>query len=721
MPKRHLFLFALLFLALSAGVLHSRAVSQAIGSAEGANYLSYLPIVARPYEPQWLGPDGGSIVCLAISPSNPNIMYAGTWGAGVHRSTDGGITWKQVNQGLPSLNINALAVDPLDPNVVYAGPYRYQLYKSINGGQSWFAISSGIQAQAIVYSIAIDPFNPNRLYAATRGISNNGAPPWNGRVYRSTDGGASWSESLVNVGGALQQDWAYSLAINPANPNEIFAAMHEYGVYKSVNAGASWVASNGIGDGVITDLSGRSIAFNRQDTRWLFLGVWHGDTVFITDNSGTKWARYNKDVNSNPITPAVYNLAVDPLNPYNVYLATWDYNGVLKSFDSTYRWRSAGLAQDQIYTVAVKPDDPAVVFAGTYGDGLYRSANYAASWAHSQAGITNTSVRDLVVMPDGSIYAAIDNGGVSRLLAQGQPWQDFMTGLPDKKIHDLARSPSKPNRIFAATNSAGLYYADIGETSGWVRVPLDLPTSSLSVDLFDANHPFADRQDLEAETDPSLQFDMFMPLAAEVNAPVLTMTFAPSNANIAYLGVAAGNTPNAAIYRSTNGGMTWAPTKLYNRNVWALAVSPQNSNLVYAASASSGTIFVSTDGGSSWSETYLPPWGIYSLAISASDPNRVYAGTNDGVYVRVGGGNWTRLGLTGISVPVLAADPVKPNTLYAGTNRGVYVSFDAGLNWSDAQPYLPNDTIQAIAFDPSDPHYVYFGTLVRGTAKFFYP
>jgi photosystem II stability/assembly factor-like uncharacterized protein len=706
---------ALILVAFS--FYHSLASQQAVDYP----FAAYLPLISRPSDPQWLGPEGGSVVCLAISPTNPGVMYAGTWGAGVYKSADGGFTWAQVNQGLPNLLINALAVDPQNPNVVYAAPYQAQLYKSTNAGESWFLASTGIQAGAVTYSIAIDPTDSNKVYLATRGISQqvNNRTNWNGRIYRSTDAGATWLESLVDVGGKDYQDWAYSLAINPQSPNEIFAAVHEHGVYKSSNSGLHWATANqGIfrePDGMI---SGRTIAYNPLNPRWLFFGVWHGDGVYITDNGATSWARYNEG----SAGAQVFDIEVNPQNPLNIFLATYNFMGVRRSSDIHYVWYSAGLEQDRIYTVAVNPQSPAIVFAGTNGDGLYRSTNSASSWYQSQAGITNTSVRDLLVQPNAnkSLYASITNKGIYRLPAVGQAWEEFNLNLGDLVVHDLERSPNNPNLLFAATHSAGLSYVDTSLTNRWERASLTLPASVQPVYLYGPNHPFADRAALESEVEPSLRSHLPLPQVGSALLPVMDLAFAPSNGNIAYLGVYAEGAGTTAVYKSLDGGFTWSATNLNAHNIESLAVNPINPEVVYAATEVPGLVMLSTNGGSSWQASSLPPVTLYNLAISASNPNRVFAGTSDGVFTYINH-VWTQVGLAGIPVTILAPDPIRPDAIWAGSNQGVRVSFNAGQDWYDPLTFLSPDTLQSITFDPLEPAFIYFGTLGRGAVKYYYP
>src|SRR4030042_19286 len=238
---------------------------------------TYLPIISQNTR-GWIGPYGGYIVSTSIDPSNPKVLYAGTWGSGVFKSQDGGQSWQPANHNLDNFYINSLAIDPTHPSTIYAGTYKNQVYKSKDGGNTWIWSGTGMQAQAVVYTIAIDPLASSTLYAGTRGISNNGNPPWNGVVYKSVDAGHSWDPVLVDVGGEGAQDWIYSLAINPKYSNNIYAASHEHGPYHSSDYGVSWYA---IHDG-INDDSGRAIIISPDisDTTTLFYGGWHYDKVF---------------------------------------------------------------------------------------------------------------------------------------------------------------------------------------------------------------------------------------------------------------------------------------------------------------------------------------------------------------------------------------------------------------------------------------------------------
>jgi photosystem II stability/assembly factor-like uncharacterized protein len=694
---------------------------------------AYLPVVSRIDPPKWIGPDGGSIVCLAISPSYPNVIYAGTWGAGVYKTTNSGESWTPVNAGLPVLEINALAVDPQNPNVAYAGPYKQGLFKTVNGGASWFWVSSGLQAEANVYAIGVDPVVTSRLYIGTRGVAVKIEDPdiyrWNGVVYKSSDGGGSWKSVLANAGGTDFQDWAYDIAIHPYATNLVMLAMHEYGVRRSTDYGDSF---DSIYSGLIMEenpphpgLSGRAIVFNQSPSPDLaYYGVWHGAGAFRSTDAGQNWQHIGLNGTK------VYQMAVDPGSPNTAYAATWNNNGVLKTIDSGDHWNPAGdLSQNQLYTVEVNPNASNTVFVGTLGDGLYWSTNGGSSWSHRQNGIWNTSVNSVLVQPDAAktVYTSTFGGGVSRLPDPEGNWQEFNQGLPEKGLYGLVRSPSNPDLLYALTSKSGLYWRDTSTSSNWTSTGSGLPAADpLAAPLYSPDHPFASREDVEAEVEtvPEAAYDISLPEATTATTSLLTMTFAPSNSNIAYLGTA-----NAGVYSRSDGEVNWVAKGLSSHAVWSIAVSPQNSLILYAAarlvtnpvSPQPDIVYYSINGGMSWVETFLPRPVVYTVYFSPQDAQRVYTGTDNGVYKQVSGGAWTQSGLAGKAVTMLAAHPSRANTLLAGTTSGVYITNDNGQTWQPILPELINYTIQSIAFDPENEHMTYFGTTTNGVSLAYVP
>ncbi|MEI6205239.1 MAG: FG-GAP-like repeat-containing protein [Desulfuromonadales bacterium] len=178
---------------------------------------------------QSIGPFGGTVYTIAIDRSNPQTLYAGTWGGGVFKSTNGGSSWSAINSGLTKSTINALAIDPSTPQTVYAGTWGGGVFKSTNGGSSWSAVNSGL-TNSNVSSLALDPSTPQTVYAGTSG----------GGVFKSTNGGSSWS--AVNSG--LTNSYVRSLAIDPSTPQTVYAGTNGASVFKTIDTSAPTITSS---------------------------------------------------------------------------------------------------------------------------------------------------------------------------------------------------------------------------------------------------------------------------------------------------------------------------------------------------------------------------------------------------------------------------------------------------------------------------------------------
>jgi photosystem II stability/assembly factor-like uncharacterized protein len=669
-------------------------------------YKLNLPLLFRAPLPDWVGPFGGNVVVIAPDPNNANIVYAGTWGAGVLKSTDGGLSWLPSRGGLWNLRINSLTVDPTNSAVLYAGTYGDGVFKSTNAGLTWAQSNSGVQAGAIVYTIAVDPETPSRVYIGTRGDNITGANPWKGILYKSDNGGASWRAVLENVGGTDQQDWIYSIAVLPRDPNLILAASHEHGPYRSTNYGDTWAAaSNGISDG-----SGRSVVFNPllRLPSTAYFAVWHRTGLFKTTNDANAWSLNTNGINNTK----VYGLAIDRNDPAHLYAATFiasagDPGGVLHSADSGQSWKQAGLQGLSIYSVAVNPADGNILYTGTVGAGAYRSADRGASWQANNTGLSVFSVSTLLVAPGSSdtLYAATN--GVQRSVDKGLTWVPLGYGLPYSTVNALLFHPSNPNLLYALTDSAGLYRIDI-TSGGWARLASITSGSTLqnASGVLYPTGPLAQPDPLrEIDPDESLAAQPQNEMQTLPNAPLLAMAFAPSSNPIQYIG-----TSGSGVYRTWDNGENWYAAGLAGQTVWSLAVDPANYNKVYAATAAPGTVKLTTDGGLTWTDTTLPGLTPYALAYSPIDPTVLYVGTSSGLYQSTAGGSWTPAGLSGKMVTAITPHPTRAGLLFAGTSAGAYISTDGGVTWAAGPAGLAEMGIKSITINPNDKITVYFAT-----------
>ncbi len=191
------------------------------------------------------------VTSIIIDPVSPSTLYANSYD-GIYKSIDGGENWKQIINGLsiPSIGdtpyVTKLAFDPNNSSTIYAATEYEGVFKSTNGGNSWSAINNGLPITSpnqylSLFSLAVDPLNSNNLYI--------GSDTYNASLlYKSNNGGSSWSGS--DAGLPKRSDFPNSylsvnaLAVNPATPSIVYAGLSVGGVYKSADGGATWSAAN---------------------------------------------------------------------------------------------------------------------------------------------------------------------------------------------------------------------------------------------------------------------------------------------------------------------------------------------------------------------------------------------------------------------------------------------------------------------------------------------
>jgi photosystem II stability/assembly factor-like uncharacterized protein len=663
-------------------------------------FQRYLPIIARGMGLTQLGLEGGSITAFAASPSSTSRMYAGSWGGGVFRSNDAGLSWTEANGGLGNLYIQSLAVDPKNAEVIYAGTYRFGVFKSLDGGATWAPASSGLNASAIVYDLVVDPLNPATLYAGTR---NPGmTPPWGGGVYKSMDGGKNWTRQ--NNG--LAEDWVYGLAIDPVHPTTLYAALHTQGIAKSVDGAKTWQSVNT----GLDDLSGRTVVVDPINPQTVYFGTWHYGVTFKSTNGGATWQPARTGLTGTKI----YKLYIDPVDPKILYAATF-LKGIYRTTNAGSGWDLVGFGTEFVTAMAVDRASHSTVLAGTAGAGLFRSPDGGRNWTASQQGLRAANVLSLAVDPVDSarLYAGISSGGAARSRDGGQTWLTANTGLGDRTVAALAVSPGNSQIIYAATDQYGvLKSTDSGNTwqqannglaalaTGFVR-PLEgrLANSDFArvVLAEDALEPIS-------ETPKSL--------LGTVAYTVQALAVDPSTPTTVYMG-----TDLSGVFKSTNSGGSWNSAGLSGKPIYALAIDPTRPLYIYAATdGPSGSLWKTKDGGATWNQRSggIQNLAVYSVLIDPANVSTMYCATSSGVYRSTDVGvNWQPAGLAGQVVSVLAFYNGK---LAAGAASGLYFSENGGQTWQKSSPGSL-DVISMAASSQAD-GLLYLGT--RGQGAWMY-
>ncbi len=643
MPRRHLLLSSLLSALLVLVCLAPAGAASADGPAWQSN-----------------GPEGGSIYALAVDPVTPTTLYAGTWGTGLYKSTDGGQSWRATPR---SGAILTLAINPADPQMVYAGLSTGGVWRTTNGGDSWFSRngSSPSLANKTVNALAIDPAAPDTAYAAL------GTSPGTGRIYRTDDGGTSWITKTTGLPDTLPV--VRSLAIDPTDTGVLYAGT-DAGMYKSVDHGDSWSAS-GI-DAAVNRI--RAIAIDPAAHTRVYAGTNNG--VWRSLDGGATWAAFNAGL---PVTD-IHSLAFAG----GVLYAGTSWLGVYKH-GATGPWSAFGTGLPGRIVRALAADRPAgprQLYAGLPG-GIYKKGIASGPWKPANTGLVGTTINALAIHPSAPfrLYAAAyDSMGVFVSTDRGASWSRFDNGSPLDFPMALAVD-SGGGHLYAATIN-NIY---TGTLSGrWVVASSGITNTrgyALAVNPTAPGVAYVGTENYEGEGGVYLTTD------------------------------------GGAHWQLRNNGLP-------SGDVGALVVDPQTPATLYATVRNKGAYKTTNSGESwVRAGEILSTTDVAALAVDPITPTTLYAGvpaSGEGVYKSTDGGDtWVlkNVGLGGRGVQALAVDPVAPATVYAGTSSGVYWSVDGGEHWAQCGNIpTPDGRVQVLVVDPNRHAGVYAGTLWGGVA-----
>jgi photosystem II stability/assembly factor-like uncharacterized protein len=446
----------------------------------------------------------------------------------------------------------------------------------------------------------------------------------------------------------------------------------------------------------------------------VLLSVGRHDVVTAGDNVWTT---------NGPKGGVIWALAIDPETPTTLYAGT--FGGVFKSRDGGGSWSAAstGLPDTGVWSLAIDPETPATLYAGSIG-GVFKSTDGGGNWSPSNTGLTSTSVEALVIDPQtpATLYSGTFNHGVFKSTDGGGNWSPVNAGLTNLEIHAVRIDPATPTTLYAGTFGGGVFKSTNGGDS-WSQVNTgltDLFVQTLAIDpatpttLYAGLYQYGvfkseDGGGTWNHANTGIGFGSVLSLAIDSATPTTL-----------YAG-----TKSKGVCKSTNGGDSWSEvsTGLTDPTVDALAIDPGALSTLYAGTG--GGVFRSTDGGGEWSaaNTGLIATRVLSLAIDPATPTTIYAGTYGGAFKSTdAGGSWGTVN-TGLAYPlipmvqVLAINPATPTTLYAGTNENLFKSTNGGGSWSEIYIGLTHLYVRALAIDPDTPSILYAGTYLDGVFK----
>jgi len=656
-----------------------------IGAASGGVWKSQNN--GTTYKPVFDKQPVQSIGALTIDPKNPKVVWVGTgesWtrnsvsiGDGIYKSTDGGENW--TNMGLKeSERIVKILVDPTDTSTVFAcvpgklwsDSADRGVYKTSDGGKTWTQVLKGSNLSTGCSMISMDKSNSKTLYAGLWDFRRKGwtfrsggdgpnAPSGSG-LWKSTDGGANWSEISSSTGLPSKPWGRVVVTVAPSNPNIVYAFIEadvpKNGLYRSDDGGKTWAARDRSQNMIWRPFYFGNLIVDPKNPE----KIYKPDLSLIASNDGGKsFSNIAGGAHGD-----FHDVWIDPSN--TDHLITGDDGGVWYSYDAGNRWWKAdNLPVSQFYHVSVDMDRPYHVYGGLQdnsswvGDSQYPGGIGIDRWENMYGGDGFWMFADTA--DPTYIYAEAQGGEIGRinrithenrslkplpLYKEGK--QRFNWNTP---IH---MSPTQKGVLYIG--SQFLYRtADHGET--WARISPDLTTN--------------DPQKQLQEQSGGVTIDNS---SAEMHCTIYAIAESPKNSNVIWAGTDDGN-----INVTRDGGKTWTNTVA---NIAGIAKNPWVS-YISASNFDEGTAFATLD--------YHTFGDMKPYAYRTTDFGKT----------------WTSIIPAGSAVRGYAhtvrQDLVNPNLLFLGTEFGLWVSLDGGAQWAQYKGNdMPNVAVRDIVIHPRD-------------------
>jgi len=671
----------------------SGKVTLLVGAASGGVWKSTDG--ATTFKPVFDEQPVQSIGAIAIDPRHPMNVWVGTgeaWtrnsvsvGNGIYKSDDGGETWTYV--GLPdSERIARIVVDPRASDTVYAcvpgklwsDSAERGLYKTLDGGKSWQQVLKGANLSTGCASVAMLPDNPDVLLAALWDFRRKGwtfrsggdgpKSPSGSALYRSADGGRTWTELLPTDHKGLPPKpyGRIALAYAPSDAQTVYAFIEstDSGLFVSHDGGASWERGDKSQWMVWRPFYFANLIVDPKNARRVF----KTDGALILSEDGGK--SFSTIGGFNGAHGDVHDVFVDPGDSQHVFAA--DDGGLWISYDGGNKWwKTDNLPISQFYHVSLDDADPYHVYGGLQdnsawvGDSAYPGGITSSRWENMIGG------DGFFMYPDPTdpnyVYGESQGGHISRVNMRTLEARDVQPQLGPEELKrytklrfnwntPIALSPHDPATLYIG---AQFLFRSRDHGQSWQRISPDLTT----------NDPQKQRQ----EHSGGVTIDNSV---AEMHTTIYSISESPVTAGLIWVGTDDGN-----LQLTRDGGQHWDNLA---GNVRGL---PKNSwvNWVQASRYAAGTayvafdrhtfgdmapyLYVTTDYGKSW-----------AALVSPQDPR----------------------GIRGYA-HVIKEDTVDPELLFLGTEFGLWISLDRGAHWAQFKGgHFPAAAVRDLAVQPRD-------------------
>ncbi len=641
---------------------------------------------------------------------DPDRWIMGTTGGGIWESDDNGLTWSNISDGWFGGSIGAVAVAEADPNVIYVGQGSVDIrgntsagrgvWKSMDRGRTWSFM--GLPEAGQIGRIEVHPRDPELVYVAALGHAF-GKNPERG-IFRSSDGGESWDHVLA----LNDSTGASDLSMDRTNPRILYAGMwrgerkpwalisgaEEGGVYKSTDGGDSWTKlAGGLPEGLVGKV-GVSVSPADPDRVWAILEAEPDGGVYRSDDGGATWTRTNSDNSLRQRAWYYTHVQADPADPNTVYALN---TGLYRSVDGGTTFTNIPVPHGDVHDLWIHPGDPRRMVVADDG-GAQVSVNGGETWS------------TYFNQPTAELYDVIvDNGYPYRLYGAQQDnttisvpsWSDVNTlyakqhwlNVGGCETGPVALHPDRPSIVYAGCYGGVMDRTDLERGQ---RRNINLyPQLQLGMATRDLEHRFQWVSPmLVSRHDPNTIYHGSQFVNRSRDEGETWETLSPDL------------TTNTPEHQDQSGGPINADVtgvEIYN-TVFSLAESPTDADEIWAGT-DDGRIHLTRDGGGSWTEVTPPAMPRYGtvdeIELSPHAPGRAYVAVqryrlDDFAPYLLRTDDWGatwRLVVDGIPgdapVRTVREDPVREGLLFAGTEFGIHVSFDGGASWQPLQGDLP--------------------------------
>jgi photosystem II stability/assembly factor-like uncharacterized protein len=645
---------------------------------------------------------GGRTRAIAGVPSQPNVFYMAPVNGGVFKSIDYGRTWQPIFDDQPTASVGAIAVSVSNPNVIYVGSgeglHRPDLsvgdgvYKSTDAGKTWRHL--GLRDGQQIAQLAVDPKNPDRIFVAVAGHPYG--PNQERGLFGSLDGGKTFEKVLYrgeNVG-------ASDVQIDPANPQIVYAALWESregpwengvfngdggGIFKSIDGGKTW---RQLTRGLPSNMVQANIAIAPSAPKTLFAAV-RTKTIsklYRSDDGGETWIGTTDDPRpglgiGGGDLPVV---RFDPKNSQIVYstsVVCWKSTDGGKTWDG---WRGSP-GGDDYQNIWINPNNPDIILLGS-DQGAIVTVNGGKSWSswynQSTAQLYHVSADNAFPY---RLYSGQQESGSVGIKSRGDEgeitFRDWQPVAAEEYGYVVA-DPLDPDIVIGGKLT--LFDRRTGQAQNILPVPVQtedfrtLRTEPVVFSPFDPHLLFFAGNTLWQTLDLGNHWEKISP---DLSRPQYDLP------------ACVGKYREDAMKQAHRRGV-----------VYTVAPSPLELNRIWCG-IDDGLIHLTTDGGKTWNNVTPPSisaWQKISLIeVGHFDPNTAYAALNtlrlDDLRPHVlrthdSGKTWAEI-VNGIPagqiVNAVREDPGRKGLLFAGTEKGVYVSFDDGANWESLRLNLP--------------------------------